>query len=320
MTASVSHPAIDMGHENTLLLYICASVRHPALLVISSMRIDLLSPTFRLFPLVCVAILSIGCGNDTVPAETAGETTAASSTADESESGTEVSDEAETTTTPDVSTTADTGNFVSDESPDSAETDVPPGMLGDMCMTDDECAEDLVCNGVVGLGGVCSECASDTDCPDGSNCTITGNGYFECGDGSQGQMCESDVTCADGLYCAEVVDLGGLFNGNFCSECADDSHCMNGQLCAPVVEFTDLMNISGQRSCIDPETAADGQLCDDDGSGDMQCAGFCTTADLMGFIMLGVCGECETDMDCMMNQQCTPAMIGLNGFSGSVCG
>lgn len=282
------------------------------------MRLEVLSTSLRLFPLLCVAVLSVGCGNDTANAETAGETTAGSSTGSESGTGTEAED---TDSPPDMSTTATTGNFVTDESPDTtADTDVPPGMLGDMCMSDADCAEDLFCNGVVGLGGICSECASDSDCPDGSNCTITGNGYFECGDGSQGQMCESDATCADGLYCAEVVDLGGLFNGNFCSECSEDSHCMNGQLCAPVIEFMDLMNISGQRACIDPESAPNDSLCDAEGSGDMQCEGFCTTADLMGFIQVGVCGECETDDDCMMNMQCMPAMIGFNGFAGSVCG
>lgn len=284
-----------------------------------AMRFEVLTPSLRLFPLLCVAALSIGCGDDTPAAETAGETTAASSTAGETNADTET-ESAETDTPPDVSTTATTGNFVSDESPDTADTDVPPGNLGDMCMTDAECAEDLVCNGVVGLGGVCSECGSDSDCPDGSNCTISGNGWFACGDGSQGQMCESDASCADGLYCAEVVDLGGLFNGNFCSECSDDSHCADGQLCAPVIEFTGLMDISGQRACIDPESAPNDSLCDDDGAGDMQCAGFCTTADLMGFIQLGVCGDCETDADCPMDTTCTPAMIGVDGFSGSVCG
>jgi hypothetical protein len=286
------------------------------------MRIEVLTSSLRLFPLLCVAVLSIGCSDD-APAETAGETTAASSTAGET-STPDTETDADTDTPPDVSTTATTGNFVSDEAPDTADTDVPLGNLGDMCMTDAECAEDLVCNGVVGLGGICSECASDTDCPDGSNCTITGNGWFACGDGSQGQMCESDASCADGLYCAEVVDLQGLFNGNFCSECSEDAHCMNGQLCAPQVEFMDISNISGQRACVDPESVANGSLCDDAGSGDEQCMGFCTTADLMGFIQLGVCGECETDQDCggmgMMGGTCNPAMIGLDGFSGSTCG
>jgi Cys-rich repeat protein len=191
------------------------------------------------------------------------------------------------------------------------------GNLGEMCQTDSECVEDLFCNGVPGFGGVCSECGSDADCPMG-NCTFTG-AYFGCGDGSEGQMCESDEVCGDGLFCAEVVNLGGLFNGNFCSECKVDADCPEGQLCAPQIEFMDLMNIAGQRACIDPESAPDGQLCDADGSGDEQCSGFCTTADIMGLLEVGVCGECETDADCAMGT-CMPAMVGLDGFAGSTCG
>ncbi|PRP94736.1 hypothetical protein ENSA5_40590 [Enhygromyxa salina] len=280
------------------------------------MRAPQSTPILRLFPLLCAAALVSACGNDTAVDEDAGETTAASSTASDT-----TSDETSTdsTTDSDTTTSTDDGNFVSEEGPDTGmTTDVPPGNLGDQCMTDAECAEDLVCNGLPGFGGVCSECAGDTDCPDGSNCTFMG-GWFTCGDGGQGQMCESDVTCADDLYCAEVIDLGGLFNGNFCSECSEDGHCANGQLCAPQVEFMDLMNISGQRACIDPGTAPNDSLCDAEGAGDEQCEGFCTTADLMGFIQLGVCGECETDGDCMMGS-CMPAMIGFDGFSGSVCG
>jgi hypothetical protein len=279
------------------------------------MRTRTLTP-FHLLPLLC--LLPLACADDRPADEGANETTAASSTMGESgsESGmmTTVSDDPSTTDDP----TSETASFIQEEGP--TETTGGMGMLGDMCMSEDDCAEDLFCNGVQGLGGICSECASDADCPDGSNCTFTG-AYFGCGDGSLGQMCESDESCADGLFCAEVVNLGGLFNGNFCSECAQDTDCPDGQLCAPQIEFMDLMNISGQRACIDPETAPNDQLCDADGSGDEQCMGFCTTADLMGLIEIGVCGECETDMDCGMGMtMCVPAMIGFNGFSGSTCG
>jgi hypothetical protein len=284
-----------------------------------AMRAPDLSLNHRLFPLLCAAALMSACGNDTGVDEDAGETTAASSTAaDTSDSTNDVTTDATSDVT--TATTATDGNFISDEGPDTGmDTTGVPGNLGDQCMDDTQCAEDLFCNGVPGLGGICSECASDADCPDGSNCTFSG-GWFACGDGSLGQMCESDNSCADGLYCAEVVDLGGFFNGNFCSVCADDSHCDNGQLCAPQIEFMDLMNIGGQRACIDPGSAPNDSLCDLDGSGDEQCAGFCTAADLMGFIEVGVCGECETDGDCQGMATCMPAMIGFNGFSGSVCG
>ncbi|NJK31373.1 MAG: hypothetical protein HC927_02555 [Deltaproteobacteria bacterium] len=258
---------------------------------------------------------ALACGSDSTNADDeAGETTAAEGTDSESES----EDESTTTTDPTTSTSED-GSFIPDDESSSGETATMSGNLGDMCASDADCMEELFCNGVPMLGfAVCSECGSDSDC-DGGNCTLSTNGYFECGDGSAGQMCETDMACGDGLYCAEVVNLGGLFNGNFCSECEDDSHCENGQLCSPMIEFMDLMNIGGEKTCVDPGTVPDGQLCDADGNGDEACMGHCTTASLMGLIEVGVCGECETDADCM-GGTCMEATIGFDGFAGSTCG
>lgn len=266
--------------------------------------------------LLCAGSWLVGCSNDTPGTDEAGETTAMSSTAGESDTGDGTTT---TTTTGTTDGTSETANFIPAE--DTGTSGGMQGDLGAMCTTDADCLDGLFCNGVPQFGfAVCSECASDADCPDGGNCTLTANGYFECGDGGQGQMCETDAACADGLFCAEVVNLGGLFNGNFCSECKDDSQCMNGQLCAPVIEFADLMNISGQRNCIDPNTQPNDQICDADGNGDEQCVGFCTEADIMGLIQIGVCGDCETDADCMGNGTCMPAMLGFDGVAGSVCG
>jgi hypothetical protein len=260
--------------------------------------------------------LTTACGDDeAVGDDEAGETTAASGSDD---AGTETdtgSMDGDTTT----DTTSDDGNFIGDTGPGTTDTGTP-GNLGEQCQGDTDCAEDLVCNNIMGLGGICSECASDADCPDGGNCTFDG-AWFACGDGSQGQMCETDDSCADGLFCAEVINTGGLINGNFCSECAEDTDCADGLLCAPSVDFAGGMDISGERVCVEPGTVENNQLCDADGSGDEQCMGFCTTADLMGFIEVGICGECETDADCMGGMAtCVPAEVGFNGFSGSVCG
>lgn len=273
-----------------------------------------------LFPLLCLAALTFGCSDDT-SVDDGNSTTAASGSDTSSQTETESGNTTDptTTTASDTSTTNAENTFISEEGPDTTADTGGLGNLGDMCTTDEECAEDLFCNGVVGLAAVCSECGSDADCPDGGNCTFSG-AYFACGDGSQGQMCETDASCGEGLFCAEVVNLGGLFNGNFCSECKVDTDCADGQLCAPQIEFMDLMNIAGQRACIDPETAPNNQLCDADGSGDQQCEGYCTTADIMGLIEVGVCGDCETDAECSMGMTCTPAMVGLDGFAGSVCG
>lgn len=269
-----------------------------------------------LLPL-CAGVLLLGCSGDSTSADDeAGETTAAEGT----DTASDTTDDSNDDDTSSSTTGPDEGDFV--PSDDTATDDsTTPGNLGDMCSTDADCAEDLFCNGVPMLGfAVCSECASDTDCADGGNCTLTPNGYFECGDGSAGQMCETDSACGDGLYCAEVVNLGGLFNGNFCSECKDDTMCPDGQLCAPHVEFMDLMNIGGQRNCVDPGTVPNDQVCDHEGNGDEACEGFCTAADIMGLIEIGVCGECESDADCMGGATCMPATLGFDGVAGSSCG
>ena len=274
---------------------------------------------------LCLLSLSLACGDDQGGGEEGASTTMMSSTGSDTSTGTtsdtnDSTDMTDTdmTDTDDPMPTSDTADFISEEGPETGDTDAMPGNLGDQCMSDSDCAEDLFCNGIAGFGGICSECASDDDCPDGGNCTIGENGWFACGDGSLGQMCESDASCGEGLFCAELLDVGGLINTNFCSECAEDIHCENGQLCAPELDFMDFMNISGQRACIDPGTLAQDSLCDADGSGDEQCEGFCTVASFMGFIELGVCGQCESDADCM-GGSCQEAMVGLEGFAGSTC-
>lgn len=277
------------------------------------MKFNRVSPT--LLSLLCTSLWLAGCSDDTTGADDeAGETTAAESTAED----TDTTADDDESTTDDDDASSDEGNFIEMETGTST-TDSPLGNLGDMCSTDGDCVEDLFCNGAPTLGyGICSACGSDEDC-DGGNCTLTQNGYFECGDGSLGQMCETDEACADGTYCAEVVDLGGLVNGNFCSSCKDDSHCMDGQLCAPMIEFMDIMNIGGQRSCVDPKSVPNDQICDVDGNGDEACMNYCTPASLMGLIEIGVCGECESDAECM-GGTCTPAELGFGGVTGSTCG
>jgi hypothetical protein len=274
-------------------------------------------PLTRLLPLLCVAGLVAACGNDTPATDDANETTAASGTDTQADAETDAEAEAESPTDTDEPTTDtnDDGTFIGEESPTTEEGGA--GNLGDQCSSQGDCAEGLHCNGVPGFGGICSECNSDADCEEG-NCTFTG-AYFGCGDGSLGQNCESDEVCGDDLYCAEVVNLGGLFNGNFCSECQTDEHCPDGQLCAPSIEFSGLEDVSGHRTCIEPNTAPNDQLCDADGAGDEQCIGYCMTADLMGLIEVGICGDCKTDEHCD-GGTCTPAMISFSGFSGSTCG
>ena len=50
-------------------------------------------------------------------------------------------------------------------------------------------------------------------------------------------MCESTDGCADGLVCAELLDTGGFFPANFCSECETNAECDEGQTCTPTYDF-----------------------------------------------------------------------------------
>lgn len=276
------------------------------------MMIRMLRFESGLLSLFAVAALlgTSACSDDTTAAEEAGETTAASGTGTE----TETDGETDASDADGETTTNDDGTFIAEEGPDTSDT-AGPGNLGDMCADDGDCADDLFCYGLPGLGGICSECGGDSDC-DGGNCTFNGM-WFACGEGNAGEMCETDDACADGLYCAEIVNVGGLFAGNFCSECAEDAHCADGQLCAPEFELMGAMGPEGQRVCIDAGTHPQDSLCDLGGSGDEQCEGFCTEVDIMMLITLGVCGECESDEDCM-GGTCTPAAFGF-GLEGSTC-
>ena len=223
-----------------------------------------------------------------------------------------------TTTT--SSTTDDTAGFVTDSDTNgtTTTTDTGPQPNGSPCSADDEC-ESEICVQIPALGGVCSECETDQQCMDsgeGLNCTLGAQQYFACADGSLGTMCMSDAACMDGLHCATVLDLGGLFNDQFCSECGEDTDCADGQLCTP--NF-DLGTFAGFRECVDAASVMQDGMCD---SNDQCASGFCSQADLMGFLQVGVCGECLMDGDCAMGQTCMDASIDLmgGGLSGSTCG
>ena len=175
------------------------------------------------------------------------------------------------------------------------------------------------CFVVTALGGVCGECNSDADCPDGG-CTIP-NPLADppvgstCNDGSAGTGCETDEVCQDGLVCGTLVEIPGIFALQTCGECLTDADCADGQLCSPTV---DIGMFNGQRTCSDPGTSPNGELCDLDGSGNEACeSGLCATVDIEGIVQVGVCGDCGVDADCMgADEVCLPADIDID--SGEV--
>ncbi len=267
--------------------------------------------------------LALGaCGSDSGTSDS-GDESSESASSGEGEAGTGEGEASTTTsaTTEDTSASETTGGFVPTDTSDSATTagTGEPGPNGSMCGNDDECTS-MICVDVAGFTGLCSECRTDQDCMDsgeGLNCSIGANGYFECGSGMAGTMCMSSDACDGDLVCAQVIDLGGLFNDQFCSECEDDDGCEAGEQCVPSY---DLQNFTGERVCAEAGSLEQDALCD---TGDQCMSGICGTADVMGFLQFGICSECESDGDCDAGQTCTPAsadVLGGGGLAGGTCG
>ena len=210
----------------------------------------------------------------------------------------------------------DEGSFINmDEGPDDSGE---PGPLGSQCGSNEDCQSGF-CYQVPMLGGVCSECLTDADCEFGCGVDIA-LGYAVCTDGSVGAMCEDENACSDGLVCAELIDTGGLFPLNFCSECNTDVDCVDGELCAPIY---DVMNISGHLGCVEPMSVPDGEGCpyaDGVGNGEVCQNGHCGGASIFGVVTIGLCGNCSVDEDCLEGETCMPAMAGAGGVSGPMCG
>ena len=226
-----------------------------------------------------------------------------------------------TSTTSAGSTTDDDsssgGGFINPESGDDTGP-VGPQPNGAECANNDGC-ESGFCYMVPMVGGVCSECLTDADCE--FTCSLdAAAGYAVCSDGSTGVMCESSDGCADGLVCAELLDTGGLFPANFCSECETNAECDEGQTCTPTYDFE---MIGGYLSCADAMSVPDGQGCpivDGMGDGTVCQNGHCGVADVFGVLELGLCGECTTEADCADGEECMPAMAGMGGLAGPTCG
>lgn len=222
-----------------------------------------------------------------------------------------------TTDTPDDtggdSTTEDGGGFISPDTGD--ETSTTPQPNGGQCAGEPDC-ESGFCYVIPQVGGVCSECLVDEDCDTGT-CSLDAVGYAICTDGSQGNMCNSDEGCMGELVCTELINTGGIFNANFCSQCGPTAPCDGEQICAPIY---DLGNLGGYFACSDPGTVEDGQGCPIT-DGNAACAsGYCGLANLFGFAELGVCGECNVDEDCPeMGQTCVGAEAGMGGLTPAFC-
>jgi len=225
------------------------------------------------------------------------------------------------TTTPQTDTTDNTNAFITM----NGTTDDTKLPNGEQCTSDDDCESMHCYTTPIAPGmGVCSECETDQDCVDagtGISCSADLlSMQAACAPGEEGNQCMSQEACMDPLICAPVIDTGGLLPFDTCGECGESSDCDNGQLCSPVL---DMGSFSGSNQCVDPGSVPNGSLCPEDmNDGDAACtSGHCGTIDVMGFIQIPVCGECEDDVDCAMGQTCTPGMLDLQGggITGATC-
>lgn len=260
-------------------------------------------------PVLLVGLFGAACGPLVVLSDEGSE-----GSADEGSTSSGANTTASPTTTPpsssttSPSTTSPTSTTTMGSVTQDSVGDDPPPLLDfptEPCFDYGSACLDPVrdcCSGncyVVGpLGGVCSECDEDSDCPEwgcSPGSPITGE-PAACGDGGPGSGCESDQACQPGYTCNVIFDIPGIVETSTCSECADDLDCSPGTLCAP--EY-DLSLLRGLWSCVAPMSLPDAAGCDEAGSGDQQCAsGNCAQAPLMGIPLLGVCSECDEDGDC----------------------
>lgn len=211
------------------------------------------------------------------------------------------------------------GGFINPES--GGETAGPgPQPNGGQCESNEGCDSGF-CYVLPMIGGVCSECLMDSDCEMGTCALSVDVMYAVCTMGELGDMCDSDEGCMGELVCTQLIDTGGFFNASYCSTCGPTLACEGTDVCAPIY---DAMGIGGQMECAAVGSVPNGGGCplDDQGMGDgtVCMSGICSVADaFMGFVQLGVCGDCNSDDDCTMPATCTPAAVDMGGITGSVC-
>lgn len=163
-----------------------------------------------------------------------------------------------------------------------------------------ECASGK-CYVLGAFGGVCSECETDDDCTEatGFGCNLpnplVGVPATCSATGGTGENCEDETACADGLFCAVIFEIPGIFSSSSCGECESDMDCEPGKLCTP--EY-DLGRFGGAHSCSDPGTIPNNEGCDLRGDGSECISGNCAPAFMQGIPVLGVCSPCNEDADC----------------------
>lgn len=189
------------------------------------------------------------------------------------------------------------------------------------------------CFVVPALGGFCGECLTDEDCAavTGGGCSvpnpIAGIGAT-CNMGGAGEGCMSDAVCVDPANgtCGVLLQVPGIITVATCGQCQVNADCTDPALanCTPTYIVEDF---KGKLDCVADASVENNFGCsleqiDGAPAGNKACkSGFCGEASVMGLLKLGICGECNSDMDCPMGMQCTDPQVDLESGAlvGSVC-
>lgn len=276
--------------------------------------------------LVLLAALALGgChgsdGSSSVTEGTTSATTTDGSTVSGTTTNTPTTGTGTTTgTTETTAATGTTGTTQATEATGTTEAPIcveppfdpdPPGPAAVMCGDDPECSPEQVCVLVIPLlAGLCGECETDADCP-GGGCTMADpihmRGSF-CNTGKPGAGCETDAACNNECnnLCSSVIDLPQFnYSIKTCGACRSSEDCAAGELCR--TEF-DLSIFSGIHVCTPAGSLQNGEFCDLFLGGAAACeSGICAPA-AKGLFTFGVCSECRLAQDCMIGQDCSPAV------------
>ncbi len=278
--------------------------------------------------------LFTGCAKDDDPADDNGDDSTGTADDDADDDASSMSMTSESMTSMTDPTAEDSGTMsVSDSGSDDVSTFEDDGTTeapmplpnGELCTSGDdaECESGHCFESP--LGNICGECEVDADCADTTmgGCSIPNPLMMPptgatCNDGSLGGGCMTSDVCMEPLICAEILNVPAVIVASTCSECTTDADCMGGDLCSPSY---DVLNLSGSKTCVPPGSVPTGEGCDFMSSGDDAClSGFCAVADVMGFVQLGVCSECEGDMGCMPDEECAPPEVALDaGLIAGTC-
>ncbi|MBA3547520.1 MAG: hypothetical protein H0T76_13635 [Nannocystis sp.] len=188
---------------------------------------------------------------------------------------------------------------------------------------------------VPALGGFCGECLGDADCvATGGGCTVPNpiaSVGSTCNMGEAGAGCETNEICAtpEAGFCGLLLTVPGIIDVATCGACAINADCADPAAanCSPTY---DVMNFSGQYVCVADASVPQNGGCNlakdamDLPVGNAACeSGFCGEANVMGLVKLGICGECNSNADCVKigKVKCTTPEVDLQGATllGSIC-